>query len=273
MAIQFWKLPFRKSGYPADTIEISTEGKIVGDYILFPRKFFQLSGTSAQYFDKKDNQYKSATIGAEKTNFLMAKNIDEELSLSTGITVYTRLQLKHINVTNTILRIVYQPFGDILDPDDFEQSLNKTADVEHKSLTLSNNLICKNATVLEKIKSYEIEASVGKVDNLFINKVKANEITIGEGKDKLTFQGGFFKIDGKTFPHISPSNLIPANTLTILALSPSNFIELVPINFLKINPTIKDLSIQGKNVLEEITNMKNEIDSLKEEIRILKEGK
>jgi len=273
MTQQFWKLPFKKTGYPAETQEFSTVGKSLGDTIVLSRKYFQISGTTAIYLDKKDNQYKSASLGTENTNFLVTKGLDEELTDSISIPIYTRIQLKSSKILNTILKITYQPFGDILDPKDFQQELSPTSDVNHKSLTLTNNLTCNNTITSKEIISENATiASLLKVKSLIAEAIKVDEVQIGNGKNKLNYSEGFFKINGKTFPHIDPANLIPGKTAKLLTLSPANFIELVPVDWLKLNVTENDLMIQDTNILEAINNLKQEIIGLKEQIRILKEG-
>jgi len=263
--IQFWKLPFRKSGYPAETYEVSTVGKVVGDYIVFPRKYFQIAGTSALYLDKKDSTYKPASLGTDPTMFLVAKNIDAELTDSLGINIYTRLQLKSAKVVNTNLKLVYQPFGDVLDPQDFQQSLTPTSDVTFKSVTITHDLTCRNVTLTNNLTLDKITANLGIITEVHSDLIKAKELIVGTGDNKFSFKNGMLEINGKTYPQVDPDTLIYTNTLKVLTLSPANFVELLPIDWLTVDVTKHDLAIQGTNILETI-------NELKERIRIL-EGK
>jgi len=263
MSTQFWKLPFKKTGYPAEVEEISTVGKIVGDIITLSRRYFQIAGTTVEYFDSSVNQYKVASFGDTKDYFIQAQSIDEELTNSLGITVYTKLVLRSGKVTNTILKISYQPFGDVLDPLDFAQNLNPTADVKHNSLLLEENFTCKNAVILDKltVKSLLVEDAeiIGK---LTVGSIKVKEVTIGTGEDKLEYKDGLLVIAGKTFPHIHPSNLTKESTLRILVLNPANFIETIPIGWLQIDPVNLDLVINEVSILKTLNSLKKRLDTL-----------
>lgn len=279
MAKQVWRLPFRKEGHPAETIDISTKGKIVGDYISLPRKYFRIDGTSVSFLDKKDNQHKAAILKKDDSGPLIAAGLDEELTNSLNIPVYTKLQLNSIKVANTILRVTYQPFGDILDPDDFGQCLTPDSDVKHKNLTLTEDLNSRDITALDKITGNKILTNTGNIKNLSTDELKTKELDIGAEENKFTFENGMLKIKGKTYPQVNINNLTYENTLTVLTFSPANYSEITSVPFLKIDIKNKDLIIQDINIFKEINNLKKEIENLKKEkteiiqIQELKEGK
>lgn len=256
---QMWKKPFKKNGYPAEEVEISTKGKIVGDYIVLPRKFFKLEGTSALYRDPEDNQYKGATIDTSGT-FLLAQDLDEDLSDELSVNVYTRIQLNHSNVANTTLKITYYPYGDILDPVDFQQELSPDSDVQHNSLLLSAGLT-SNSVATQSLSS---ETAV--IGGLLLTSMQVDEVSIGSGPNKLTYDPGtgLLMIAGKTFPHIAPANLVQAKTLTLLTLNPANFLEIIPVDYIKIDAVNQDLSIQNIKILDKLQDLEARIEALEE---------
>ena len=263
MAVQIWKKPFRKNGYPAETVEISTVGKVKGDYIVLPRKYFQLNGTSAQFFDSKTNTYKPASIGATSNSFLIAKTSDAELSNTLSLTVFTRIQLNNNNVVGTKLLITYQPFGDILDPADFEQPLDTKANVKHKSLTLTGDLTCDNVVALKDITAKKVIADKGEFQQVVSPSVKTNKLTL-DGTE-ISYENGLFKLGAKKIvPVLDQSNVSQQKASCLLSVSGVSPTELEPISWLKIHPGKQDLEIQNTNILETINDLKARIKKLEE---------
>ncbi len=134
---QIWKFSWNSNGYRLEKIQFDISSYSKGEEIKLPHSFFLDEDFKCYVNDAVENKiyFNVDTELKEKTDILL-KAKDLELSKLLNKNVYTRMlvvsdrvkQYSSVYLDMTVL-------GDIIDPDDFQQSLNPQSDVKFKSLT------------------------------------------------------------------------------------------------------------------------------------------
>lgn len=151
MKNQVWKLAWNPQGYDVDTYEVDTSKYSIGDFLSLPRSFFSNSKFSCRL---KNEPSVLIDFGIAGKDILITGKV-KGLSDLAKIDVYSKLKLCSSKVIGKVLVITYTPLGDVIDPQDFGQTLNKDSDVEHKTLTTkeinSDTVNSKSITVQETL--------------------------------------------------------------------------------------------------------------------------
>lgn len=269
---QIWKYSWNPSGYFEQEIELDLSKKYVNDLISLPHKFFKTKDFGI-YTKKKDGTKKYFTCieGEASNSDFVFDGYDADLTKVAGFNVYSKIRLCSNKVAN--LNSVYVDccfLADIVDYEDFGQSLNKDSDVNHKSLTLTESLNAPKAEV-EEISSESISGDWGIIskkevcfkkpvsfDGLSLKKngieVKECEnLVFGTETDNfsISFKRGYvsFFNKGKERMIFSVNNDISDIPYFGIPFIPSNSkATLTFVPWLSVDPNLKGIKMEGGRI-------------------------
>lgn len=131
-----WKYSWNAGGYPAESFEIQTTQKRVGDFVYLPHTFFKGAGFAASI--RVSDTVKSLSIGFGDDTSTDLTLADKQTDLSTlaGFDIYRKVRLNTARTCNTVINCTCTFIADAFDPAEFGQSLHQSADVIHKSISV-----------------------------------------------------------------------------------------------------------------------------------------
>jgi len=185
---QLWKFSWNPSGYFIEKIKIDLSKKYVNNEFYLTHTYFNTNKFLAYSYlaDNKKKFYNVHTSLQDNTDFLFT-GLDEELSKLAGTNVYSRLklissrvqELNEINIDCTFL-------ADVIEASSIGQDVNKTSDVEHKSLTLKETIVAPEG-IFNSIKSNFIDGDFGVLSK---DKMELNSSSLNLNNELLISKSG-----------------------------------------------------------------------------------
>ena len=147
---QLWKYTWNPQGYLETDIKVDLSKKYKNNTFYLPHTFFHIKDFKLYSLQANGNKkfYNCHETLKDTTDFLFV-NKDEDLSKLASIPIYSRVKLisnRVISLTEVFCDCYF--VADVIDSALFNQELHQTAEVEHKSLTLSEVLVAPVAEVL-----------------------------------------------------------------------------------------------------------------------------
>lgn len=167
---QIWKFSWNPSGYRLTNQELSTIGFSKGHQFSLSHTFFSISDFFIYYMAGSSKRYLKCHTSVLADTDILFIGKDESLSALLGKDVFSRIELVSDKSIGKALFYDYTAHCDVITFDSLGQELHKTADVEHKSITVQK---------VSTVKLSSEETATNKVEGEFGNI----------SKDKVTFLG------------------------------------------------------------------------------------
>lgn len=183
---KIWKYTWKPEGYGLEEVHLDTSKKSVGDTINLPHAYFKAEGFVA--YALVNGAYVQLTTGEPNTAGkvdVRLVNRDETLSKSAGANIYAKIKLVRGPAITSNLKIFANFIADTLDMDSFNQDLNQDAEVEHKSLTCSQNITAKKVHAQNRLVAPNLLITEGEA-NISTPSIKLGDAGLKIENTKVT---------------------------------------------------------------------------------------
>jgi hypothetical protein len=194
-ANQIWKFSWNPSGYYTENNYIDLSKKYLNNEIYLNHTYFNDKRFVIYSYlsDKTKRFYNIHTTLQANTDFLFV-GLDEELTKIAGTNIYSKLKMVSLRVQE--LNEVYVDctfIADVIDASSIGQDLSTNSDVEHKSLTLKENLVVPKGI----IDTLQVNSFNGSFGNISKDEIKLVSSTLNLNDELFISKSGLITDNDK----------------------------------------------------------------------------